>query len=50
MSTIRAALQRLTTMASDELSTTGLWAHSRASWDAAIAAAHALPLPSGEGK
>jgi len=38
---IRAALERLTTMASDELTTPGLWAHSRSRWDDAIAAARA---------
>ena len=38
---IRAALERLTTMASDELDTTEAWAHSRQTWDDAIAAAHA---------
>ena len=41
---MRLALQCLMMMASDELSTTGMWAHSRASWDAAIAAARAALL------
>ena len=47
---IRAALERLITMASDELATPGLWAHSRASWDDAIAAARAAldAAPEGE--
>jgi len=47
---IRAALERLITMASDELATPGLWAHSRASWDDALTAALAAldAAPEGE--
>ena len=47
---IRAALERLTIMAANELDTPGLWAHSRANWDDAIAAARAaLAEPVAEG-
>jgi hypothetical protein len=48
---IRAALQRLTIMSANELDMPRQWAHSRATWDDAIAAARAALIaePVGEG-
>jgi len=47
---LRAALKRLTIMASNELDTPDLWAHDRSQWNDAIAAARAaLAQPVAEG-